>query len=430
MSTDLATATKTAPTLAVRVAQVEDANDRRARILKETGERARAVRMDIGRMLEIGLLIDVDVHGLSMLKTGVTWEDLGVRPQDARRKRITRGQKYLAPAKYVKALDSIETRLRLSLYRHTEELDAFRPWYWMPFTAYDHWKAEWAELLTELEKIKDDLLDHYEEIIEKNREYFEGVAKRAWAAYQAGRDEDAVVITKDKKGKVTGAYRDFDEFREHVVEGALEKMPSRHAIKRGIYADYKTGYLITPPEIAALQHQEDVEAYKASQEKAKAAAAWDEKQHQKELQRTEERAANIKLQAMKEAELEHARKQLETAVSPYQEAIDKFRARIYEDVLSISKSLKKNGTLVGRVAGKARGLTELYQMMGAATGDAELKALLDELDAALDKPGADGKYNAGAISEALNEIIDVTELAADEIERRANAQTRARGLRL
>ncbi len=136
-------------------------------------------------------------------------------------------------------------------------------------------------------------------------------------------------------------------------------------------------------------------------------------------------------EAIRKAEYDRAREQLAETVSPLQEVMLKFRDRIYQDVVDIAKSLQKNGTLVGKVGNKAKGLRELYDLLASCTNDTELRDALDTLDSALDTPGADGSaYNAGAIEEALAGVVAVTKDAAEDLRRQTSHKTVAGFLEL
>jgi len=147
-------------------------------------EKVKQVRLDIAKLLQTGLLLDVDLHGFSCLRAGVTWEELGIRTGDNRRDRMSTGVKYLAPAKYVKRLVSLDVRFRACLDRFSSDVVILRPWRWLPFTAYNDWLEAWKALIVELEDLKAEIIAAYDNIQDENRRYFEGVALRAWKAYQ------------------------------------------------------------------------------------------------------------------------------------------------------------------------------------------------------------------------------------------------------
>ncbi len=413
-----------APMAVADVATVSDTIDARlASVAEVTGEDAgniQQVRMDISKLLDQGLLIDIDLHGFSMLKASTSWEELGIRSDDKRRNRISRGQKNLAPTHYVNRLQSLDTRFRQVLDKYSFKVTGFLPWRWLPLTAYTEWKKEHDELKVQLEAIKAEILAHWEEIEAENEEYFQAVARRAWKSYNTP-DDESVVRTPD--GKVLAGY---DAFEAHIVDAALAKMPTKGEIRTGIWADYRTGFLITPPEAQALQAQAEEAYARASKAQAEAHLAWQiERERGAEISEREW-TQRARLQAIREAELEHARQQLQAITNPLDEVMESFRAQIYGAVISIAQSIQKNGHLRGKVAQQARGLKDLYELLASATNDTELETALQSLQNALDKSSPDGKkYDIGAVEHELAKITEMTQDAARDVERRSEAQTRA-----
>lgn len=384
------------------------------------------VRFDISKMLDSGLLIDIDLHGFSLLKSGVNWEELGISDGDSRRDRMSAGVKYLAPAEYVKRLVSFEVRYRQSLDRYSFDTACFRPWRYQPFTAYDEWKREWDQLNAALEEFKADFVAHYDEIEENNRVYFIGVARRAWESYNlhAG---DAV---ETKSGRV---FTDYADFESYIVGAALAKFPSVEAIQHGIYAEYHTGYVVTPPEVRALYALEQAANAEASTADATARLAW-QTEREKDIELTgKQLELQAKAQAVRQAELEHARQQLSIINSPLAEIVTQFRARIYEAVAGAAESIRKNGHLRGKTAEMLSGLSALYNSLASATNDTELETALHALDSALGTANVEGKgkYNLESVETALRAVTEITEEANESLARQGVAKfTRAGALEL
>jgi hypothetical protein len=145
-------------------------------------------------------------------------------------------------------------------------------------------------------------------------------------------------------------------------------------------------------------------------------------------------AEERRLQAMHEAELAHARQQLEKMASPFQEVFEQLRAQIHQDVIEIAHSIQKNGYLRGKVAERARNLIETFRLLNAH-GDDELEAALGDLRARLVKleaPRSKEKeqhsYDTQAVVQQLEAIKSITHQAAVEVARRAATPTRARAL--
>jgi hypothetical protein len=105
-------------------------------------------------MRELGVLVDVDVHGTSMFTARATWNELGIPEEDTRRKRLKRGTEDLIPKVYIGRLRSLEARFRQSLDKHSFDVAGFRPYRWVPFTAYESWRGEWDRLQEELARVR------------------------------------------------------------------------------------------------------------------------------------------------------------------------------------------------------------------------------------------------------------------------------------
>jgi len=84
------------------------------------------VQLDIARMKELGVLVDVDLHGFSMFTRRATWSELGIDGKSVRRKRLKRGSKDMLPKAYMSTLHSLSTRFRQSLDRHSFVLEGFK----------------------------------------------------------------------------------------------------------------------------------------------------------------------------------------------------------------------------------------------------------------------------------------------------------------
>lgn len=402
---------------------------RKEKVAHEAGidlDKVQQVRLDIAKMLDAGLLIDIDLHGFSCLKAGVSWAELGIGDDDDRKARMSAGVKYLAPAEFVKRLTSLEVRYRQCLDRYSFDVDGFKPWRWLPFTAYAEWKADWQALAIDLAALKAEIVAAYDNIQDENRRYFEGVARQAWKSYTGQYGADVVVQVNGR------LFQTFLQFEEYVVSAALAKMPRIEFISDGIYADYKTGYLTIPQEVSTYYAQLEAAQAQAAKLNAEAALLWQQERAQDIQLTARQMELKAQAEAVKQAELEHARQQLSQITSPLQEVTLQFRTKIYESVVAAAKSIGKSGQLRGKTAEMLKGLQALYQTIAAATNDTELETALASLQTALDKTPVDGesKYDLGAVSAALADVTSLTEAASYELARKSVQNSRAAFLEL
>jgi len=141
--------------------------------------------------------------------------------------------------------------------------------------------------------------------------------------------------------------------------------------------------------------------------------------HEKTLQEMGEEKKRVKLEAMRKAADEQARKRLQQMKDPFDEVFNALRGRVAEDCKKLLESVQKNGYVRGKVAEKGSGLLELYKLM-AAHDDQELRDLLVQLKQAIGPVGkARGEdtpeRDAEEIKATLSQIIDLSHTAASDL---------------
>lgn len=393
--------------------------------------RVGTVRLELRKLQQMGTLVDLDFHGSNMFTTRATYSELGIPIGDMRRKRLRAGSKDLLPKKLIGRLRSIETRFRQSLEKHSYRIGAFGSYRWVPFTAYEAWRDDWNRLQGELAEWKEETLSRYDEFTETIVEDFTQIASEAWQALLArrGGDTNFVLVTKDG-AEFDGGQK--EAFVEHVVSKAVAKLPTREDVQTRLYVDYRTAVLLTQADVEA--DRLIAEQLRAERE-AEAARVWEEAERRNEERRRRQnklweeekeaqlrvREKEIKINAMRQAELEHARQQMAQMGSPLQEVFDSLRAQMYEDVGEILEGIRKNGRLVGRSSERVRNLVETFRLLNAHD-DSSLEAALDELQARLaDLQSADSEHKAIStdnLADQLEQIKDLTHEAAVAVQKR------------
>ena len=429
-------------------------DERKAEVAQKAGVNPQSVaevRLDIDRMRQHGLLLDLDIHGLSMLRGRVSWSELGIPEGDVRRKRITRGSKDLFPG-YTRRFDSLAARFRQTLDKHSRILEGFRPYRWMPYTQYDAFGQVWRDLQTEWEQLKAEFLDCYDEFVIQNSTDLVQMAYEAWDALmaryksQTGKKRATVLLFADRH------FENVQDFADYVAQ-TYSKLPSKDELEAGLYVDYRTAFVLGGSDLEAEHARSAKLQAERAQADAKRAEAEGEGEQVRQavwkaqqLSEAEVAAARReiemhmeyeqrKLQAMHEAEVERARAQIAQTVSPIQEYLDQVMADMYQDLRGIIASVEKNGHIRGNVAEQGRGLLNLYKLW-AVPGVAEnvgLEAALADLQSLLaERPAAErgDKYNAEAVLNQLHSLSQMTHEAASEVARRASMPTRAGALEL
>jgi len=395
------------------------------------GETPRSIAADIREMLDGGLLISISVYGMSIISRALKWEELGFKTDDENNSRLKAGAKLLVAPDYAKKLASIETRIRQCADRFTRALEAFRPWQWLSFDAYDAFLARWGELLAELETLRAEGVERYDEFVDENATYSGSLARRSWRTFQASYEYGAALVLPG--GYVFGPD-DEDAYVDWVVSNVLEQMPTRDDIAYRIRAKYKTAVLFTQADL-------EIEAARQAEARAVESAAATRIQQeylQQHLLRVEEqeqeRTIRTRNEAIRVAEVERARAQLDQTISPLDEMLHQLMNEIAEGAQAVLDSINKNGHVRGKVADRARGLRELFQMMGGRhlQDHGDLERLLNDLDAHLERTPVVEKgqsaYKVENVVETLGQIIEATHAQVDDILKRTDIQTRAGAL--
>lgn len=425
-------------------ANLTDITERKVAFAEATeteASRVRTVMLDIESMKSMGVLVDIDIHGTSMFTTRSTWDELGIPKHDIRRKRLKRGRKDLIPNFYVGRLRSLETRFRQSLEKHSFILTGFRPYKWVPYTAYDSWKEEWQTLQAELVQLKSEIIANLDSFRDDIAADWSAIARESWQAIEARRPEgagDFVLMTAE------GSFEDVDAFIDHIIGKAVAQLPTVEEIEDKLYVTYQNAMVITGADAEREALERDRLVSQREEERRARTKARREEMAQAQMQRLAEQEeremsqlriqeAQAKLAAMHQAELEHARQMVAETVSPFTEVIGQFRAMIASDVAAIQNSINKNGYVRGKVAERARGLLDTYRLLGAAAGDDELENALVELRRKLgQQPTGENakKYDTEAVMGALMSIAEIAHQEVAEVLDSAQAHTRAGALEL
>lgn len=417
--------------LETEVAEPDELIARKAEASARLGvapDHIRGVQFELDILRRQGILVDLNISGVGMFTRQATWMELGIPEEDARRARLTRGQKFLIPEEQVKRLRSVESQMRQVLERWSHRVTGFYPYRWIPYTAYDKFREEWQELVMRFDNVKWDILEAYDYNLDLLVEDFHQVAASAWQSIRSNHQVPngaALIVTLD--GVI---YPDVDAFTDAIVQRALARMPSRERIEAELHADYTTALVYGEQDVAADMLAANRVTYQIEQERAKADAARQDAylqqhlvetqyQHKETLLRLAEEEKRLKIQGMLQAEAEHARQQLQRAASPFEEIFTALRRQMADDCQAMLESIQKNGYVRGKIAEKGRGLLELYQLM-AAHDDFELRDRLITLKAAIgptgdDRPDDTPERNTAEIVNILDQIKALSHSAAQDL---------------
>lgn len=380
--------------------------------------RVRSYQIELNVLRENGLLVDLDIAGTSMFSRAASWSELGVMDKTTQA-RFTKGRKSLIEDGVEKRLKSIETRMRQILDKYSYPTKGFYPYRWIPWTAYQEWRSEMDRLIEEFNSVKAQIIDNLDTYIDQTAKDFEKVARSAWKSLMVQGDYGAVIVD----GSII--CNTEDEFVDLIVKNAVEKLPSRSEIKTKLTADYSIALVYGEQDIMADRLKAEELALEAYIQKEKAEAAKQEAyvqakmleeqyQHQWHLNQIEQQQKEIALEAMRQAEIEHARKRLDEIGSPFADVFMQLRNRMAEDAENMLKSIQKNGFLKGKVAEKGRSLIEFYRLM-AVHDDKDLRQLLEQLTAEIGPDGKSKERDSEKISKTLEQLVDLVHLSAEEM---------------
>lgn len=391
-------------------------------------DKVHVIEQEMKSMREAGLLIDLDIHGISQFSARVTYEEMGIDQGDVRSERLRTGSKDLFPV-HAKKLRSLEARARQNLEKWAQKVSAFGQWRWLPWTAYEEFRTQHDQIVAEMQAVVDDAASSWDVVAEENARYWARVAERAWRDMLSHRDigEDFVILTTSG---VKFERWQRDAFVDYVVARAIGKMPGVESIRQ-TRIDYKTSILYAESEITAEQAaatEARARLAEAQRIEAEAEVALIDIESQRRLAAATERA---RIEAIKAAEMEHARRQLLAMGSPIQEALDSLRNTLYQAVSSSLEGLRKNGGFKGRASSKLADLYQYWKSMNAGLlRDDELEQALVELnDKMMTYVATDGEARQAQIGDIEAQLVELVTLTNNEA-RRIDSQAAQRATAL
>jgi hypothetical protein len=414
-------------------------DDRRQQVIQITGQQPQnIVKLQLDFLRENGILVDLSITGTGMFQRTPNWVELGIADwtEDERTKQFTRGTKFLYPEEKIRAIKSVESRLRQNLDRYSREVTGFKPYRWIPYTAYADWRLKHDQIVGDGEALKADLIRNRDLYVDQIAATYTEVAEAAWIAATSGEDASgnrvqqyAYVQVYDKKRHETRTL-DHEQFVSFVVEMTIAQIPTVEEIKAKLRWDYTTALVYGEQDIAADQARAEAireqialqkmvtraEAEKLSLENQQLAEqiraeAW----AIQERQRAMEAEREAKIQAMRQAEYEHNVQQLKETISPFAEVYRQALTQFIDHAKDMLESVRKNGHVRGKVAERGRGLLELYQLMVLpGMGSEKMETYLRELKSLLPKDAE--TRSPDEIAAKLQDIINLEAEIAEDLQ--------------
>jgi hypothetical protein len=393
-----------------------DTTNRKKKAENVTGKKAIPVRIQLDILRENGILIDLTITGSGMFTKTASFDEIGFlqdSEKDARYGWIKPGAKYLIPESAVKPLKSVVIRMRQVFEAHSRKVAGFSPYNWMPYTAHPAFVEKWKELRDEFYAIKADIIERRNEYVDTISAEYERIAMSAWKSMSA-QDGGKVFIA--------GEEMDMEDFVSYVIEKAITAVPSVEAIEEKLQADYITALVYS--EFDAAKESAEVDKIRKQLESENEKADLENRLLLEQLRtvtlknQDEHAEREVKIEAMRQAELEHARAQIKETVSPFVEVYKNALGECVDRASDLLTTIKKGGVVRGKIAEKGRGLLEFYNMMLIPElTDERMVDKLTELQKLMGENGTkDDARDVTAITEKLQEIVELSDTVAGEIE--------------
>ena len=395
---------------------MKDVKERKTRAEKVTGKKTIPVRVQLDILRENGILIDLTITGAGMFTKTANFDDIGFlqdATKDARYGWIKPGAKYLIPEEPVKKIKSVVIRMRQVFEAHSRKVAGFSPYNWMPYTAHPAFVEKWKELRDEFYEIKADIIERRAEYVDTIATEYERIALSAWKSMSA-QDSGKVVVGNEKM--------DVEDFVSYMIEKAIALVPSVDDIEEKLQADYITALVYS--EYDQAKESAEVEKIRSELNAAEEEAELKNRLLLEELRAktiqndAEKQERGAKIEAMRQAELEHARSQIKETVSPFVEVYKNALNECVERAADLLETIRKGGAVRGKVAEKGRGLLDFYNMMLIPElTDERMVEKLTELQKLLGETGTrDESRDVSQIACKLDEIVKLQDVVAEEIE--------------
>lgn len=392
-----------------------EVKDPKKKAEKVTGKRAIPVRLQLNILRENGILIDLNITGSGMFTKTASFDEIGFlqdSTKDARYGWIKPGSKYLIPEPAVKKVKSVVIRMRQVFENHSRKVAGFSPYNWMPYTAHPAWVEKWTALRNEFYEIKQEIIESRDDYVDQIAREYERVAMSAWNSMSA--QDNGVVM-------IGGEQMDMEDFVSYIVEKAISLVPSVEAIEEKLQADYITALVYGEADFA--RDQAEAEKIKIETSALEEKANLENRLLLEQLRtvtlanNAEKEERDLKIEAMRQVELEHARDQIKETVSPFVEVYKQALDECTERAADLLETIRKGGVVRGKLAEKGRGLLNFYNMMLIPElTDERMTKMLSELQTLMGTEGTkDETRDVEKIASKLKEIVELQDVVADEI---------------
>ena len=377
----------------------------------ETGEIER-LPFDLSALEDEGVFVNVDASGFGLLDRRLEWHVLGVSLPRGTDLAFRPPRCGLLPDRYRLPLLRPAARAHAALHKYsyrftlTETLLETPAYRWVPWSAFEAFERDFRAAQQALEAARTNVLDQYEAVRE---EVVETILKLA--------DDSA-------RRLIATGHVVPEGYRDVIARGIDAAVPSPEDLREKLTLRYRVGVVLLGSEMIAEQRRareerarvealEEAVRLERQQQRARERLVQEElwaegERIRRRLQAEEEerrREAEVK-ERLRSLKLEAAKERLRESLSPIEEGAQQLHAAVFEAAASIRASLRKHGGLPGGSVRRARELTRWFRLMNWQS-DAQLEALLTELENLAGRPSGKRKRDPGPIDQVLSDIVDL-----------------------
>jgi len=333
------------------------------------------------QLMQEGLIVTLHIRRWRA-RAKLTFADLGLPVRDEKERAafadlLNLGEKRLLPARYIRALDSIDSGARKCLDRYSYKT------FWgnfVPCTAYAGWKEQNEVYRQRYFKIRDDIVENYDRIVAS---LLDGYAVAARAAYRR-------LNALDPEAMSNGEYAAEDDFVDAFMSRIVALIPSRDRIRDSFAFEVELSYVPLPSLLAEdLAEAERIRAQREMErleEEMKRDSLWRNIRLEEEAARERQRM----LAAMNRDVVEKARQQKEELIDTFlADLVKQLRGLVYDVTTNVLASIQTNqGRLVGKASVQLSNLIEQVASLNFF-GDQEIDRMIARVRMELDKQPKD-----------------------------------------
>ena len=337
------------------------------------GEEVSSIRTrepEWARLMKEGVIVQLHIrrwraeHALSLEDLGIEAE--GKEEQAFWSEFMSLGQKRLLPARYLRALASVDSAARACLERYSFAT------YWgrfVPVSSYATWKKANEEYLDRYLELARTIVDNYDELVAETIVAYRAGARAAYAR----------LVKLGARPRVSE-----EAFVERLEREVRAMIRSRSEVRAGFAYETDLSYIPLPSLLAgdlAERERIDLERQRAQDEYTRENdKRWAEKMV------TDHALAQRKaeLEAMNRDIVASLRQQKEEQVDEFLKGVvAQLRGQVYEVVLTALESIRRNdGRLVGKSSQQLANLVETVSQLNF-WGDKELSLKLAQIEQVL-----------------------------------------------